>query len=81
MSVSTATGQHNRPDMLVVTLIHQPLRIDAARLASALATVGPGDRPGRAAIATTAGSTGRSPAPLDGLGSRKTSQPLRGGNR
>ena len=49
MSVSTATGQHNRPDVLVVTLIHQSLRIDAARLASVLATVGPGDRPGRVA--------------------------------
>ena len=71
MSVSTATGQHNRPDMLVVTLIHQSLRIDAARLASALATVGPGDRPGRVAAIGA----------FYGLGSRKTSQPLRGGNR
>ena len=25
MSASTATGQHSRPDMLVVTLIHQSL--------------------------------------------------------
>ena len=47
MSVSTATGQHNRPDVLVVTLIHQSLRIDAVRLAGALAAVGPGAwRPG-----------------------------------
>jgi len=46
MGASSVTGQHSRPDMLVVTLIHQSLRIDAARLASALATAGPGDRPG-----------------------------------
>jgi Hemerythrin HHE cation binding domain len=49
MSASTATGQHSKPDMLIVTLIHQSLRIDAARPASALAAVGPGDRPGRVA--------------------------------
>jgi hemerythrin HHE cation binding domain-containing protein len=49
MSASTATGQHSGPDMLVVNLIHQSLRIDAARLASAVAAVGPGDRPGRVA--------------------------------
>ncbi len=49
MSASTATGQRSGPDMLVVTLIHQSLRIDAGRLASALAAVGPGDRPGRVA--------------------------------
>ncbi len=49
MSASAATGQHSPPDMLIVTLIHQSLRIDAARLASALAAVGPGDRPGRVA--------------------------------
>jgi hypothetical protein len=49
MSASTATGQHSRPDMLIVTLIHQSLPIDAARLASALAAVGPGDRAGRVA--------------------------------
>jgi len=49
MSTSTATGQRSRPDDLVVTLIHQSLRIDAARLAAALAAVGPGDRPGRVA--------------------------------
>jgi hypothetical protein len=35
--------------MLIVTLIHQSLRIDAARLASAVAAVGPGDRPARVA--------------------------------
>jgi hypothetical protein len=39
MSASTATGQHSKPDMLIVTLIHQSLRIDAARLASALAAL------------------------------------------
>jgi len=44
MSASTATGQHSRPDMLFVTLIHQSLRIDAARLASALAAGRPGSR-------------------------------------
>jgi iron-sulfur cluster repair protein YtfE (RIC family) len=47
MSASTAADQHSRPDMLFVTLIHHALRVDAARLASALAAVGPGDRPGR----------------------------------
>jgi hemerythrin-like domain-containing protein len=52
MSTSTATGQRSRPDNLIVTLIHQSLRMDAARLAGALAAAGPGDRPDRiAAIA------------------------------
>ena len=38
-----------KPDLTFVTLVHQSLRIDAARLASALAAAGPGDRPGRIA--------------------------------
>ena len=115
MSASTATGQHSKPDMLAVTLIHQSLRIETARLASALA-VGPGDRPRRVAAigafygqyraqladhggrpcsgpfrrcgcstgslcATTAGSTGRSPAPPGGRDSRRTRHYLRGGHR
>ncbi len=33
MSDPTATGQHTRPDMIVVTLIHQSLRIDAMHMA------------------------------------------------
>ncbi|MBV9093192.1 MAG: hemerythrin domain-containing protein [Streptosporangiaceae bacterium] len=49
MSTSPATGQRSRPDDLIVTLVHQSLRDDAARLAGALAAVGPGDRPGRVA--------------------------------
>jgi hypothetical protein len=49
MSASTVTSQDSRPDLLVVILIHQALRIDAARLASALAALRPGDRPGRVA--------------------------------
>jgi iron-sulfur cluster repair protein YtfE (RIC family) len=47
MSAATATSQHSRPDLTLVTLIHQALRADAGRLASALAAVGPGDRAGR----------------------------------
>jgi hypothetical protein len=49
MSAATATGQRSRPDLLFVTLIHQALRIDAGRLAAALAAVGSGDRPGQVA--------------------------------
>jgi len=49
MSTTTATGQLNRPDMTIVTVIHQALRVDAGRLAAAVAAVGPGDRPGRVA--------------------------------
>lgn len=49
MSTATATGQRSRPDLLFVTLIHQALRTDAARLAAALAAVSPCDRPDRVA--------------------------------
>ena len=34
----------SKPDLTFVTLIHQSLRADAARLAAALAELGPGDR-------------------------------------
>ena len=49
MSATTATSQQNRPDLTFVAVIHQALRADAGRLAAAVAAVGPGDRPGRAA--------------------------------
>jgi hemerythrin-like domain-containing protein len=47
MGAMTATSKQNRPDLTLVTLIHQSLRADAARLAAALAAIGPGDRPSR----------------------------------
>jgi hemerythrin-like domain-containing protein len=47
MTATTATRQRSRPDLTLVTLIHQALRADAARLATALAAAGPADRPGR----------------------------------
>jgi Hemerythrin HHE cation binding domain len=36
-----------KPDLTIVTLIHQSLRADAARLATATAELSPGDRQGR----------------------------------
>jgi hemerythrin-like domain-containing protein len=48
MSATTA-GRHLRPDLTFVTVIHQALRSDAGRMSAALASVGPGDRPGRVA--------------------------------
>ncbi len=49
MAATTATSQHSRPDLTLVTLIHQALRTDAARLATAVAAISPADRPGRVA--------------------------------
>lgn len=49
MTAMTATSRHSRPDLTLVTVIHQALRADAERLATAVAAVGPGDRPGRVA--------------------------------
>lgn len=36
-----------KPDLTFVTLIHQSLRADAARLAATITELGPSDRPGR----------------------------------
>jgi hemerythrin-like domain-containing protein len=47
MSAGTATSQESRPDLTFVNLIHQSLRIDAARLAATISALGPIDRPGR----------------------------------
>jgi hemerythrin-like domain-containing protein len=47
MSAGTATSQQSRPDLTFVNLIHQSLRIDAARLAAAISALDPSDRPGR----------------------------------
>ena len=49
MTATTATSPSSRPDLTFVTVIHQALRTDAARLATAIAAVGPADRPGRVA--------------------------------
>lgn len=46
MTAITATSPRSRPDLTFVTVIHQALRTDAARLAAA---VGAADRPGRVA--------------------------------
>jgi hemerythrin-like domain-containing protein len=47
MSAETATSQPSRPDLTFVNLIHQSLRIDAARLAAAVSVLAPSDRPAR----------------------------------
>lgn len=49
MTATTAASQRNRPDLTFVAVIHQALRIDAARLAAAVAAAGPADQPGRVA--------------------------------
>ncbi|MDX6389894.1 MAG: hypothetical protein QOJ73_957 [Streptosporangiaceae bacterium] len=41
------SGGRAKPDLTFVTLIHQSLRTDAARLAAAVAALGPSDRPTR----------------------------------
>jgi hemerythrin-like domain-containing protein len=51
MTATTATSQGSRPDLTLVTVIHQALRIDAGRLAAAVAAAGPADRPRVAGIA------------------------------
>ncbi len=49
MNATTAAGPHLRPDLTFVTVIHQALRSDAARMSAAVASVGPGDRADRVA--------------------------------
>lgn len=41
------TGNRTKPDLTLVTLIHQSLRTDAARLAAAIGALDPGGRPTR----------------------------------
>jgi len=41
------SGDRSKPDLTFVRLIHQSLRIDGTRLAAAIASLAPGDRPGR----------------------------------
>jgi hemerythrin-like domain-containing protein len=48
MTATTATSQRGRPDLTFVTVIHDALRIDAGRLATAVAAAGPAGRPDRA---------------------------------
>jgi hemerythrin-like domain-containing protein len=57
MSTTTVSGRRPRPDLTFVTVVHQALRSDAARMNAVLASVGPGDRPGR--VASIAGYYGQ----------------------
>jgi len=49
VTATTAPSRPSGPDMTWVTVIHQALRVDAGRLAAAVAAAGPADRPGRVA--------------------------------